>query len=78
MEKLVALPIRKESKDPDALGDEWLKLMAHKGVGRNIMNLRIEDYKRMQTLAVELCQECYSYIQDRWNNLTPKLQRNLI
>lgn len=52
-EKSVALHIRKDSKDLDAILDEWLKLLDHKGVGRKIMKLRIKDYKSMQTLAID-------------------------
>lgn len=62
-EKLVTLLIRKYSKDPNALIDEWLKLLDHKGVGRKIVKVKTKDYKRMQqALVVGLGQQCYKYI----------------
>lgn len=74
-EKSIALPIRREAKDSDAIIDEWMKLLTHKGVGKKIMKLKEEDYDRIKMLVVGGGQQCYKYVQNIWNNLTPKLQK---
>jgi len=46
-EKSIALPIRRESKIPESIIAEWRQLLEHKGVGRKIVNLRLQDYDKI-------------------------------
>lgn len=74
-ENTIALPIRREAEDPDAIIDESMKLLTHKGVGKKIMKLTEENYDRMKMLAMGVGQQCYKYVQNRWNSLTPELHK---
>jgi len=39
------------------------------------MDLRLRDYRRIQWLAMSIIQNYQRYVQNRWDGLTPELQR---
>lgn len=72
----MALQLKKESKDPNVVNDEWLELLRYKGVGKKIMSMRESDYKRMKYLDIRPTTQAFHFIRKKREELNPKLKKN--